>query len=346
MKRQDQPQRNAKSAKSIFRSSSLSSLCSFAAIICLPVSLWAQTKMDISYSVRLMERKVDTGVPGQPEIQLILRLPDGHTPDGPTAKGVLAFCTWQGETDSLRKRLASNEDELVKYAKKHQLALLTWNTATLWQTGKSYDQIKRRQLQGQDQDFDKVARAWKTGVGKLCKEFNLPQDGYLLYGISRGAHWSGRLALRAPEMFLAVAIHVANSYDKPMPSGGQPLWLVSSGDLDIGRDNAIAFYEECREKRFPMVLKVINGLGHADHADAVKLRTEFFDYALAAKLRAEKEETTPAQVMLKDLATSGLTGDLLSQEVYRGAEAAKIPEGQRVVLPDEKFAKVWGFLRK
>jgi len=186
MKRQDQPQRNAKSAKSIFRSSSLSSLCSFAAIICLPVSLWAQTKTDISHSVRLMERKVDTGVPGQPEIQLILRLPDGHTPDGPTAKGVLAFCTWQGETDSLRKRLASNEDELVKYAKKHQLALLTWNTATLWQTGKSYDQIKRSQLQGQDQDFDKVARAWKTGVGKLCKEFNLPQDGYLLYGISRG----------------------------------------------------------------------------------------------------------------------------------------------------------------
>lgn len=310
------------------------------------VGAQAQTKTDISHSVKLLERTVRTDVLEQPEINLVLKLPAGHTPETPTAKGVLAFCTWQGEADSLRSRLANDSDELVAYAKKHGLALLTWNTATLWKTGKSYNQLNAHERQGRRDEFDKVARAWENGVGKLCKEQNLPKDGFLLYGISRGAHWSGRLALRVPEKFLAVHIHVANSYDKPSFAAAQPLWLVSSGDLDMGRDNAIAFYRECRTKGYPMVLKVINGLGHADHPDNAALRIAFFDYALRMKERADKERTTPGKLMLADLASGALTGDLLSQEVARGTEAMKIPERQRVVLPEEKFAKAWGFLRK
>lgn len=347
MKRRERPQKSAKGTKGFRGMSSLISLGSFAAILwCFSCGLQAQTRADISHSVRLLERTVETGVPSQPQIQLILRVPDGHTPEEPKAKGVLAFCTWQGEADSLRSRLSNNADGLVAYAKKHNLALLTWNTATLWKTGKSHDQIDRRQWQGQRDDFDAVARAWKTGVDKLCKEQKLPMEGFLLYGISRGAHWSGRLALRLPEKFLAVHVHVANSYDRPTNAAGQPLWLVTSGDLDRGRDNAIAFYRECRAKEYPMVLKVINGLGHADHPDSVKLGRVFFDYALELKARAEKEKTTPARLMLDELANSGLTGDLLSQEVYRAADAGKIPEAQRVGLPDEKFARSWGFLRK
>ncbi len=318
----------------------------FVLLLSAPFGGFAQSKTDISFGVRLIERKVETGVPEQPEIRFYLRLPEGHAPEKPMAKGVLAFCTWEGEADSLRSRLASDTDELVRYARKRGLALLTWNTATLWKTGKSHSQIGRREFQGQRDDFDKVARAWESGVGKLCKEQNLPQDGYLLYGISRGAHWCGRLALRAPERFLAVHIHVANSYDKPSFAAAQPLWLVSSGDLDRGRDNAVAFYRECRAKGYPMILKVINGLGHANHPEANTLRTEFFDYALRKKERAMREQITPGRLMVAELASSGLTGDVLSQEVYRGADAAKIPEGQRVALPDEKLARAWGFLRK
>lgn len=306
----------------------------------------AQTKKDISFGVPLYERVEKTGVDAQPELHLILRLPKGHSAETPTAKGVLAFCTWQGETDSLRSRLASDKDGLVAYAEKHQLALLTWNTATLWTTGKSYDQVNRRTLQGQDDDFDAMARIWKVGVGKVCREFALPEDGFLLYGFSRGAHWGGRLALRLPDKFLAVYIHVANSYDKPAGSAAEPLWLVSSGDLDRGRDNAIAFYRECREKGFPMMLKVQNGLGHAESGESSKLRTAFFDYALKIRDQAKLAGRTPAEVVLEALKTSNLTGDLLSQEVVRGEDAEKIPEIQRVKLPDEEFASAWGFLRE
>jgi len=312
----------------------------------LLVSAQAQIKKDISFGVPLYERIEKTGVEAQPELHLILRLPKGHSVETPTAKGVLAFCTWQGEADSLRSRLASDEDGLVAYAEKHQLALLTWNTATLWTTGKSYDQVNRRTLQGQDNAFDKMARVWRVGVGKICREFALPEDGFLLYGFSRGAHWGGRLALRLPDKFLAVYIHVANSYDKPSGSAAEPLWLVSSGDLDRGRDNAIAFYQECREKGFPMMLKVQNGLGHAESNESAKLRTAFFDYAMKIRDEAKQSGRTPAEVVLEALKTSDLTGDLLSQEVVRSEETEKIPEIQRVKLPDEEFAKAWGFLRE
>lgn len=297
-----------------------------------------------SVFVRLTERVVETGEESQPEIRLLLRLPEGHVPESPRAKGVLAFCTWEQEDASLRKRLMNDGDALVTYARENQLAILTWNTATLWKAGKSFNQISQTERRAQDQTFDAVARAWERGVRQLCKEQNLPQTGFLLYGISRGAHWSCRLALRAPERFLAVHIHVANSYDKAFGSSAGPLWLVSSGDLDVGRDNALAFYRLCQSKKFPIIFKVANGLGHSSSPEIERLRGAFFDYALITQQRAGK--IPPSTIMLDDLHRAGLTGDLLTQEVYRGAAADVVPVAQRVPLPDEKLAKVWGFLRK
>jgi len=321
-------------------------LCgAFAGLAGIASSL-AASKTDVSFGVRLIERTVETDVSSQPKIQFFVRLPDGHTLEKPTAKGVLAFCTWQKDPDILRGKLASDNDPLVRYAKKHGLALITWNTAQLWQTGKSYDQISRRELQQQDYDFDFVARAWTRGVNQLCRELKLPTEGWLLYGFSGGAHWGNRLALREPERFLAVCVHVANSYDKPSRSAAQPLWLVSSGDLDRGRENATSFYHDCRDMGFPMVLKIANGLGHAESTESQKVREAFFDYALRVQKRSEETKTPPAQIMNDDLQKSGLVGDVLSQEVYRASEIGKIPAPQRVALPDEIFARQWGYLRK
>lgn len=294
--------------------------------------------------VKLFERAVQTWEESQPEIKLLLRVPEGHTPETPTAKGVLAFCTWEMEDASLRKRLLNDNDPLVRYAKRNGLAILTWNTATLWKTGKSFNQLSRVERLAQERTFSAVTRAWERGVNQLCKDRNLPQTGFLLYGISRGAHWSERLAMHAPGNILAVHIHVANSYEKPSGGSGGPLWMVSSGDLDMGRDNATAFYRLCQAKGTPMVFKVANGLGHASSPEIERLRDAFFDYALEVRQRAVNQ--SPASVMLEDLRRANLTGDLLTQEVYRGTEANIVPAAQRIPLPDEKLAKVWGFLRK
>lgn len=293
---------------------------------------------------KLIDLTVKTGEVLQEELKLILRLPEGHTPETPIAGGVLAFCTWEQEEESLRKRLQNQNDPLVKYAVKHRLAVLTWNTATLWKTGKSFAQLNRLERRKQDQVFDAVARAWERGVKQLCSEHALPQEGFLLYGISRGAHWSCRLALRNPKRFLAVHVHVANSFDRVVQSSRGPLWLVSSGDLDGGRDNAIAFYRDCQSKGFPIVLKVANGLGHSSSPEIERLRDAFFDYAM--EVEELSDETGAAAVMLSDIQRAGLTGDLLTQEVYRDGEADILPSPQRVPLPHEKFAKVWGYLRE
>lgn len=314
------------------------------AFVCLLLCVFACQAQTIKQASGLFERAVKTGEESQPEITLLLRVPEGHTPETPTAKGVLAFCTWETEDASLRKRLLNDSDPLVLYAKKNGLAILTWNTATLWKTGKSFNQISRQERQAQDRAFAAVTRAWERGVNQLCRDRNLPQKGFLLYGISRGAHWSERLAVHAPESFLAIHIHVANSYEKAVGSSGGPLWLVSSGDLDVGRANATAFYRLCQSKGIPIVFKVANGLGHASSLEIERLRDAFFNYALEVRQRAVKE--LPSAVMLGDLRSASLTGDLLTQEVYRGSEANIVPASQRVPLPDEKLAKAWGFLRK
>ena len=295
--------------------------------------------------LKLIENVVKTGQHAQPEIHFFLRLPEGHTLEHPTAKGVLAFCTWQREDKSLRDALSNEKSPLVQYAKKNNLALLTWNTAILWKSRKSFNQLTPRVKNELDMVFDQVASSWESGARRLCKDQALPVGGWYLDGFSAGAHWSQRLAIRLPSWFLAVHIHVANSYDRMESVSLGPLWLISSGDLDVGRQNAEAFYRSGQKEGFPMILKICNGLGHTESSEVNRLRDVFFDYASGVAQRSTPRKK-PAAVMLEDLATSGLTGDLLTQMVFRGAAASRIPPAQRVALPDEKVAKAWGYFSR
>ena len=94
-----------------------------------------------------------------------------------------------------------------------------------------------------------------------------------------------------------------------------------------------------------MILKICNGLGHAESSEVNRLRDVFFDYAAGVAQRSTPRKK-PATIMMEDLATSGLTGDLLTQMVFRGAAASRIPPAQRVALPDEKVAKAWGYFSR
>jgi hypothetical protein len=295
--------------------------------------------------VKLIEKVVKTGQQGQPEIHFFLRLPEGHTPEHPTAKGVLAYCTWDRRDERLKTTLRAENSALVQYAKKNNLALLTWNTAILWKSRKSFDELNPSEENQLDKVFDQVAGCWESGAVMLCKDQALPVGGWYLDGFSAGAHWSQRLAVRKPHLFLAVHIHVANSYDRMGSVSLGPLWLVSSGDLDVGRMSSETFYRSSQKEGFPMILKICNGLGHAGSREVERLRDVFFDYASEVEKRSTPRKK-PAAIMLEDLATSGFTGDLLTQMVFRGAAANKIPPAQRVALPDENVAKAWGYLSK
>jgi hypothetical protein len=303
------------------------------------------TPIPIPTPVKLIEKVVKTGQPDQPEIHFFLRLPEGHTLEHPTAKGVLGFCTWQRQPANLRVSLLNEKSPHVEYAKRHNLAILTWNTAILWKSRENRHAMTLHEETLLEDQFGNVARAWESGAMQLAKEQGLPQGGWFLDGLSAGAHWSERLAIKIPSCFLAVHIHVANNYIPMQPMSLGPLWLVSSGDLDLGRASSEAFYRSSQKAGFPIILKICNGLGHKGNHEIDRLRDAFFNYASGVAQRSTSRKK-PAAIMLEDLASSGLTGDLLTQMVFRGNVASRIPPAQRVALPDERVAKAWGYLSK
>ena len=67
------------------------------------------------------------------------------------------------------------------------------------------------------------------------------------------------------------------SYDRPTCNYNVqvPFWLVSSGDLDRGRNNAVTFYQTSQALGVPMILKISNGLGHAHSPEFDELRDVF-----------------------------------------------------------------------
>jgi hypothetical protein len=299
------------------------------------------TKSETVGKIQIFKRTIATGVSGQPDLSILLRLPKGHTAESPTAKGVLAFCTWQNEESTLKNHLIDSSNNLGKFADENGLALMTWNTETLWKSGHSHEDLDRFEKQALRRDFDSLARAWNRGVSALCKEFALPETGMLLYGISRGAHYAQRLALRLPDRFLAVHIHVGNSYDKLTTKSGKTIWLITSGDLDRGKHDALSFYHEGRERKMPMILKIVNGLGHSSNSQIERLRDSFFKYALEQEKLAPEQGKTAADIVSSALENPPYFGDVLSQQVFPARTASFLPSSQRISLPTEEFANIW-----
>jgi len=241
--------------------------------------------------------EVPTGVEAQPTLKMFLRLPDGLPPDRealdlrarietseddrePPA-GVLVYLTWKTEPASLVQIATSERSDLVAWAREHRLAIVVFDVHKHWRTHWSYDRLDRSELRKQDNDFDLLTKAFRRGMDEFTRRHQLPEDGYLLYGISGGAHWGHRLAMRLPERFLAAHVHVANSYDKPERRANEVIWLVTTGDMDSGAAAARRFYDDAYALGYPIVFKMGRALGHSDRSDIRELGLRFFDHVLA-----------------------------------------------------------------
>ena len=302
----------------------------------------------------IIQRSVHTNIKAEPEIHLYFRLPLGVQEGRPVA-GVLAFCTWEQEPRTLIGHLKNRRDALVKFADAHDLAMITWNTATVWNKQKSFDEMSWVENARIDRDFDVLASAWDRGIRTLCRENNLPDNDFLLYGISRGAQWAHRLALRKPERFLAVHIHINSSYDKPTPAAKRCLWLQTTGELEAGYAAARRFYADCLQLGYPIIFKAGENLGHASSPQIEALRGRFFEYALMVKAARDtllKGKPSLNRGAAPDLLTLGgfrsppYVADYLNQEVFPIAKADLVPPALRVAIPNQQLAKAWGPLEK
>jgi hypothetical protein len=312
----------------------------------------------------LVTKKMATKVKAQPEIEMFLRLPPQHSKEHPI-KGTLAFCTWEGDANVIRKELLYRTDmkmvaagpagvvaRLIRYAEEHDMAVLTWTTKQVWSLQGSTDELNRKAEREFDQNFDRLANAWENGLKSLARDNNIPDSDLLLYGISRGAQWAHRLALRKPNRFLAVHVHIPSTFDAPTDKANKVLWLVTTGERESGYERASRFYQECRKLGYPIIFKAIMDLGHNDSPVAENLGFRFFDYALAMRDQRDelaasmsnpilREEARNSGPWNKDFHQPPFVGDFLNQDMFPLKEAQMIPIPLQVPLPTERIAQAW-----
>ena len=242
----------------------------------------------------LIEHVVKTDIKEQPQITLFLRRPVG-TKDFSETKGVLALCLLANSVGDVKQRLqqADMKDELtgvLRFAEDHKLAVLCWGSKSLWNPGANWDELKKKDIESIDHTFDEVAKAWAKGVEDLSRKYGIPNKNFLLWGVSGSAQYAARLALRQPQYFLAIHVHIPSSFDEPTLEANRILWCLSTGEDECGYDRSLKFLTACKKMGYPIIYKAIPGLGHSGHPIADKLDIAFFEYALSMQDEKTKFE--------------------------------------------------------
>ncbi len=309
--------------------------------------LWLNPKkMERGKAVNpLIEHTVSTGIQRYPQITLLVRKPIGAA-DFSDTEGVLALCVLAPGVDAMKRQLqeADYKDDLgaiFDFAEKHRLAIICWGSRSLWNPKANWNEMDKREQNQISGTFDDVAKAWQQGVASLVRKYGIPSKGFLLFGASGAAQYAARLALRSPQHFLAVYIHVPSSFDKPTVNGGRILWCLTTGEEESGYDRSLDFLEECQKLKYPMIYKAIPGLGHASHAGATNLGLTFLEYAL--ELRKSGNYTEGASGNLPaSFRTPPYRGDVFRQKVYSAkGRTRNLPPALLVPLPTEAIARAW-----
>jgi len=300
----------------------------------------------------LIEHIVRTGNKKQPQITLFMKTPTNIL-EASESKGVLAMCLLANDVEDIRRRLQlpNLKDEvggLLRFAEKEKLFILCWGSRSLWDPNKNWDEQSNAINRQMDETFDDVAAAWSQGVMELSKKYGLPQDRYLLWGISGAAQYAHRLALRQPKRFLAVHIHVPSSFDKPTKDASSILWCLTTGENEGGYDNSLKFFLSCKEMGYPILYKAIPGLGHQGSPIADRIGLAFFEYALSIQKENElrvihSNETNDASRSRskKLFFKPPFWGDIINQQIYPDAQCDLIPPKYRVSIPTKALAKAW-----
>lgn len=299
----------------------------------------------------IAKRSFKTKVVEVPELNLFIRTP-GSLAKGEVPKGVICFCTWQQEDTTLINRLKSAEDSLVAFADQNQLAMITWNTASLLPPDVNVSDLTEEAENQLQEKFTAFGEEWSAAVRKVSHEFKIPEKDMLLYGISRGAAFAYQIAMRYPQRFLAVHTHIGRHYNNELPREAKgTFWLVTTGEVDRGYGDSFDLYSKLKQLGAPVMFKAGESLGHAPRRDIDELGSAFFRYAMQLRSQCEKEKSrsragkdTPVSLFHKAVTTPPWFGDYINQQAVQAgtADADSIPIEQRIALPTEEIAKAWG----
>lgn len=224
------------------------------------------------------------------------------------------------------------------------MAVVTWTNMKGYTTGVSGDEMDERTRERYDRAFDERSEKWAGGFRRLCRMYSLPEDNVLLYGISGGAQMAHRLALRNPDHFMAVHIHVNSSYDVPTEEGADLLWLVSTGTLEYGYPAAQRFYEQALDRGYHMIFKAQENIGHSDSPEIRRLSRVFFEFCLGFVPDASDPEwEPPPEELFYFMRYPVYVGDWYNQMAFPADRAeGNVPPEFMVSLPTKAVAEAWG----
>lgn len=311
----------------------------------------------------IISHAVLTNNKDDPKITFFMRQPL-NTIKASEAQGVLCFCLLGGTVNDVVLQLqgVKGRKELgavLKFADDHKLIVLCWGSHNggLWDPSRSWYQQTRKDAVKSDKAFDQVAAAWSNGVQYFIKKCGIPKNNYLLWGISGSAQYACRLALRKPEYFLAVHVHIPSSFDKPTPKASKILWCLTTGNLESGYQRSLLFYTQCRTLGYPMIYKAVAGLGHGSSPISDDLGLKFFEYALSVRnqrltydaspnnpltqIQLAQTDGTPIQPWLDSFCKPAYVGDAVNQGMFPYEQQDMVPVGLRVPLPTKEIADAW-----
>ena len=256
--------------------------------------LWLLTASQLSFakSADLHELVESTKLQHYSDITFFLRLPqhpaktDEHTRTigrkGQSVRGVLALCTHRTEPQDVKINVTDDGrfKWFVKFADEHNLALVIWTNFKGYRTDISGDEMDEDRYKQYDKDFEDRAGEWRTGFRRLCRKYDLPEKNVLMYGISGWAQMAHRLALRMPEFFFDVHVHVNGSYDQIKDDGNQILWLVTTGTQEYGYPAGVRFYRDALDAGYHMIFRAHETLGHSYSADKRVTGIAFWEYCM------------------------------------------------------------------
>jgi hypothetical protein len=255
-------------------------------------------------------------------------------------RGVLCVCTWKDTPDGVMGNLRSGP--LVNWAQKNGFALLSWSRLKFYTTGTSNDEMDDKADREWSRQFDIAARKWEYSIQELTRKYKLPSKDFLIDGISGGAQTAHRLALRKPEYFAGIHIHVNSSYDELTPGGKNIAWLVTTGEREFGYQASQRFYYGALELGYPMIYKAGEGLGHSGSPEIDKLTVAFFDYLLPFLPDYREKDPQPKGDPYKLMRQPRYIGDWLNQQAVPFEKRHLIQGRYQTALPTREVALAWG----
>ena len=286
--------------------------------------------------VNILRRSIKAQPTAQPVLTVFLRTRKNVTP-----RGVLCLSLLANHPDDIPAKIvsgnvASDVGRMVAFAESNKLAVVAWGAARhLWNPRKNWTELTRQEARAADHVFDQVSEAWAKCVGGFIRERQIPDARFLLWGCSGAAQYAQRLALRKPERFLAVHVHIPSSFDEPTDDGASVLWCLTTGENESGYERSLAFFRAAKEKGYPILYRAYPGLGHAGCGTAERLGRAILQMALDRARRSAEVEWS------KVFEASPRVGDVVNLRGVARAQGDEIPDAYRVMLPSHPIAELW-----